>query len=129
MYKSKKHFDKPIVPRTVYIKGASHDYHALDTIKDFLQDSSRDFVIKGHVSGVRVVARDSDYGEITFATGSQFAIEQLMMKCVLQWNEVVKNKEKEKIESLARRKKQIQKELEEVSRELTAITLNKFENV
>ena len=120
MYKSKKHFD---------IKGASHDYNALDTIKDFLQDSSRDFVIKGHVSGVRVIARDIDYGEITFATGSQYNIAQLMMKCILQWNEIVKNKEKEKIESLARRKKQIQKELEEVSRELTAITLNKFENV
>ena len=117
MYKSKKHFDINI------------EASQLDTIKDFLQDYSRDFVVKGHVSGVRVIARDSDYGEITFSTGSQYNIPNLMMKCVLQWNEVVKNKEKEKIERLARRKKQIQKELEEVSRELTAITLNKFENV
>ena len=118
MYKSKKHFDV----------GEPNDY-PLDTIKDFLQDYSRDFVVKGHVSGVRVTARDSEYGEITFSTGSQYNIPKLMVNCILQWNEVVKNKEKEKIESLARRKKQIQKELEEVSRELTAITLNKFENV
>jgi hypothetical protein len=118
LYKSKKHFDV----------GEPNDY-PLDTIGSFLDDSSRDFVIKGHVSGVRVIARDSDYGEITFSTGSQYNIPKLMVNCILQWNEVVKNKEKEKIESLARRKKQIQKELEEVSRELTAITLNKFESV
>jgi hypothetical protein len=52
-----------------------------------------------------------------------------MLHCIERYNDVISRKEKEKIESLARRKKQIQKELEEVSRELTAITLNKFENV
>jgi len=118
MYKSKKHFDV----------GCMKDLTLLGTINKFLsEDLSREFVIKHHVSGYRVTLKDSDYGEITFDTHA--SIQYGMLHCIERYNDVVSRKEKEKIESLARRKKQIQKELEEVSRELTAITLNKFESV
>ena len=118
MYKSKKHFDVCCMK----------DLTAQESINKFLgEDLSREFVVKHHVSGYRVTLKDSDYGEITFATGA--SMPYLMVDCIERYNAGINRKEKEKIESLARRKKQIQKELEEVSRELTAITLNKFENV
>jgi hypothetical protein len=121
MYKSKKHFDV----------GCMKDLTPLGTINKFLkEDLSREFVVRHHVSGYRVTLKDSDYGEITFATAyHNVPMASVMVDCIERYNDGVSRKEKEKIESLARRKKQIQKELEEVSRELTAITLNKFENV
>jgi hypothetical protein len=50
-----------------------------------------------------------------------------MLDCIDQFNNSVKVKAAEKVKRLARRKKEIQKELEEVSTELTNITLNTFQ--
>lgn len=95
-------------------------------IKTFLSEGfGRNFIIGNHVSGFRVTVRDSEYGEVTFSTGND--IDALMHDCIDQFNNSVKVKAAEKVKRLARRKKEIQKELEEVSTELTNITLNTFQ--
>lgn len=95
-------------------------------VKLFLSKGfSRNFIIGNHVSGFRVTVRDSDYGEVTFSTGND--VETLMLDCIKQFDNSVKIKEAEKVKRLARRKKEIQKELEEVSTELANITLNTFQ--
>jgi len=102
------------------------------TIHDFLgEDFSREIVIKYHVSGFRVLIKDSDYGEVTFATGGGKSFEgaaELIADCINKFSDNIKSKEAEKIRRLALKKKEIQKELEEISRELTEITLSKFES-
>ena len=95
-------------------------------IKSFLSEGfGRNFIIGNHVSGFRVTIRDSEYGEVTFSTGNN--VETLMLDCINQFNNSVKVKAAEKVKRLARRKKEIQKELEEVSTELTNIALNTFQ--
>ena len=71
-----------------------------------------------------VTAKDSDFGEITFATGKN--LENMMMECIDKWDKIITKKESEKIERLARRKKEIEKELRHVSEELTDIMLQTF---
>jgi len=95
-------------------------------IKTFLSEGfGRNFIIGIHVSGFRVTVRDNLYDEVTFSTGND--IDTLMLDCIDQFNSSVKVKAAEKVKRLARRKKEIQKELEEVSTELTNITLNSFQ--
>jgi hypothetical protein len=96
------------------------------SIKDFLNEGlSRQVVITNHVSGYRVTLKDSEYGEVCSDTGPRFL--SLMEKCISRYDNNVKKLKAEKIEKLSRRKKEIQRELERVSNELTNIMLDSFE--
>jgi len=95
-------------------------------IKDFLSKGlSRQFVVTNHVSGYRVTLKDFEYGEVCSDTGSN--VSDLMLTCMSRYDNNVKKLKAEKIEKLSRRKKEIQRELEEVSNDLTNIMLETFE--
>jgi len=96
------------------------------SMKDFLNEGlSRQFVITNHVSGYRVTLKDFEYGEICSDTGPRFL--SLIEKCIRKYDNNVKKLKAAKVEKLSRRKKEIQRELEEVSNELTNIMLEAFE--
>lgn len=96
------------------------------SMKDFLNEGlSRQFVITNHVSGYRVTLKDFEYGEICSDTGPRFL--SLIEKCIRKYDNNVKKLKAAKVEKLSRRKKEIQRELEEVSNELTNIMLDTFE--
>jgi phosphopantetheine adenylyltransferase len=77
------------------------------------------------VSGYRVTIKDFEYGEVCSYTGSN--VSDLMLTCISKYDDNVKKLKAEKVEKLSRRKKEIQRELEEVSNELTNIMLEAFE--
>lgn len=101
-----------------------------ETIKAFLaEDSSRQIIIRNHVGGYRVTIRQDEYGEVSFSTKNshgRWPYPHMVIDCMKNYNSNIKKRESERIESLRKRKSEIQKELEEVSEELKNITLKTF---
>ena len=96
-----------------------------NNMKDFLNEGlSRQFVITNHVSGYRVTLKDFEYGEVCSLTG--WNISDLIRTCISKYDNNVNKLKAAKVEELSRRKKEIQKELEEVSNELRNIMLDTF---
>ncbi len=125
MIKSKKYFNVEDLKKDYRFRRCLFPHLSKFLIDKFLDDNGRSFEVRGHVNGYRVTAKDSDFGEITFSTGEN--IETMMMECIDRWDKIIAKKESEKIERLARRKKEIENELRQVSEELTDIMLQTFE--
>jgi hypothetical protein len=89
-------------------------------IKCFLADGSRKIVISNHVSGFRVTLSDWQYGETSFDTGSN--LESMILTCIDRHDHIVGVKKVEKAKQLAKRKKELRAELEEVSYALNALS-------
>ncbi len=89
-------------------------------IKSFLADGSRKIVISNHVSGFRVTLSDWQYGETSFDTGSN--LESMILACIDRHDRFVDIKKVEKAQQLAKRKKELRAELEEVSHALNALS-------
>jgi hypothetical protein len=89
-------------------------------LKYFLSTGSRQVVISNHVSGFRITIRDWQYGETSFETGSD--IERMILNCIDRHDKIVEIRKVEKAKQLAKRKRELRAELEEVSRELEVIS-------
>ncbi len=89
-------------------------------LKCFLSTGSREFVISNHVSGFRITIRDWQYGETSFDTGSD--IERMILNCINRHDHIVEIRKVEKAKQLAKRKRELTEELEDVSRRLEVIS-------
>jgi hypothetical protein len=89
-------------------------------LKCFLSTGSREFVISNHVSGFRITIKDWQYGETSFETGSD--IERMILNCINRHDHIVEIRKVEKAKQLAKRKRELTEELEDVSRRLEFIS-------
>jgi hypothetical protein len=89
-------------------------------LKCFLSTGSREFVISNHVSGFRITIKDWQYGETSFETGSD--IERMILNCINRHDHIVEIRKVEKAKQLAKRKRELTEELEDVSRRLEVIS-------
>lgn len=94
-------------------------------VREFLEQGfSRTITIRYHVSGARVSISEWEHGEVVWDTAS--TVEGALKKCIERYDESIKHKVSEKIERLESKKKDIEKELQNISQDLNSIKLSFF---
>lgn len=94
-------------------------------VREFLSAGwpSREISLKYHVQGIKASIK-CDYEEICYAVKP--SIEEALWGCIKSFEEAMKIKMEEKIKRLQTRKKELQKEIEEVSYDINSMKLNSF---
>lgn len=94
-------------------------------VREFLNSGwpYREISIKYHAFGVQVSIRH-DYEEVVSCVNTD--IPEAIQYCIDNFDEKMKHKTAEKVKRLERKKKEIEKELLEVSSEISSIKLNSF---
>lgn len=99
-------------------------------IKEFLEKDFNKITISNHVSGYRISLHNMHYGEIISKVCSEFHnFSYSIIKCIEDFENSLREKELKHLEELKKKKKELQKELEEISFEINSKSLKEFVKV
>jgi len=100
----------------------------VNNVRSFLEKGfpCRSITIRYHISGARVSISDFEHGEVISRVKS--TVEQALQSCMDDFDESIKLKVSEKVERLEKKRKEIEKELNSISRDISSLKLNYFKD-